>query len=463
VELAFASATELAGLVRRGEVSPVELVEAQLRRIEALDPQLNAFVTVCAEQALASAREAETQPDRPFRGVPVTVKDTSETVGVRTTFSSRVYADHVPHREPAVVRRLRDAGFILLGKTNAPEFATLAVTESVLNGPCRNPWDTTRNAGGSSGGAAAAVAAGLCPVAHGGDGGGSLRIPASCCGVVGLKPARGRVSHAPYGGFADLPTYGPIARTVLDAAAVLDVMAGYEAGDPYWAPPPERAFAAEAAEEPRRLRVAVTTEPPIAVPVDPECADAVEQAAALLAELGHSVEQATPDWRLDALEDWFTTVWQVSPALFPVPEDQLAQVEPINRALIEAARRTSSVEYSRSMLALREAARRIVAFWDRYAVLVTPTLALAPVPVGWVDVEGEPWEEFRRGYRFTPFTPVANVTGQPAISLPLSWRDDGLPIGVQLIGPPAGEQVLVRLSAQLEAARPWAARRPPAS
>jgi amidase len=463
VDLAFLPAVEQADLVRRGEVSPVELVDVYLRRIEALDPELNSYVTVCAEEALAAARKAEAGADElPFRGVPLAVKDTSETAGIRTTFSSRVYADYVPRDEPAVVRRLREAGFVLIGKTNAPEFATLPVTESVLNGPCRNPWDTSRNAGGSSGGAAAAVAAGLCSLAHGGDGGGSIRIPASCCGVVGLKPSRGRVSHAPYGGFADLPTAGPISRTVLDAAAVLDVVAGYETGDPYWAPPPARPFETEVGQPPGRLRIAFTAEPPIDVPVDRACAAAAEDAARALADLGHAVEEGTPDWRSETVEELFTIVWQVGPALFPVPEEAAARIEPINRALIEAARQTSSIRFNRALLGLRELARRIVGFWDRFDVLVTPTLALPPVPVGWVDVEGEPWQQFRRGYRFTPFTPAANVTGQPAISLPLSWHD-GLPIGVQLIGPPAGEDVLIRLSAQLEAALPWAGRRPPVS
>src|SRR5712691_3850126 len=226
-DLAFATATEQAALVRSGEVSPVELVETYLERIEQLDPQLNAYVTVCADEALAAARTAAAEPaDRPFHGVPLPIKDLSETAGIRTTFSSRAFADYVPDFDVAVVRRLKEAGFIVLGKTNTPELGITAVTESELNGPCRNPWDTTRTPGGSSGGAAAAVAAGLAPAAHGSDGGGSIRIPASCCGLFGIKPARGRVSPAPYGDvLAGLATSGPITRSVRDAAALLDAMA----------------------------------------------------------------------------------------------------------------------------------------------------------------------------------------------------------------------------------------------
>ena len=258
----------------------MELVDVYLERIERLDPELNAYVTVCADEARAAARAAEDAPaERPFHGVPLPIKDLNETAGVRTTFSSRAFADYVPAFDAAVVRRLKEAGFILLGKTNTPELGSTAVTESELNGVCRNPWDPGRTPGGSSGGAAAAVAAGLAPAAHGSDGGGSIRIPASCCGLFGIKPARGRVSPAPYGGLEGFGTSGPIARTVLDAAALLDVMQGYETGDPYWAPPPERPFAEEVGSDPGRLRIAVTTTPPIDVPVDPVCTAAAEDAA----------------------------------------------------------------------------------------------------------------------------------------------------------------------------------------
>ena len=293
-------AVALAKAVRDGDVTPVELVERSLREIERADGELNAFVTVCAEQALETARGP--LPDGPFTGVPIAIKDLTETAGIRTTFSSRAFADYVPEHDVAVVRRLKQAGFVIVGKTNTPEFGVTAVTESELNGACRNPWDLSRTPGGSSGGAAAAVAAGLVPVAHGSDGGGSIRIPAACCGLVGLKPSRGRVSSAPYGdGLAGLSTHGALTVTVRDTAALLDVLAGYEPGDPSWAPPPERPFLDEVGADPGRLRIALAVEPPVPFPVDPACLDAAYGAAELLTELGHEVVETTPPWQSDDL------------------------------------------------------------------------------------------------------------------------------------------------------------------
>ena len=456
-ELAFLSAVEQADLVRRGDVAPIELVELYLERIERLDPQLNAFVTVCAEEARAAA--VAELPDGPFRGVPLPIKDLNETAGVRTTFSSRAFADYVPDFDAAVVRRLRDAGFVVIGKTNTPEFGLTAVTESELNGPCRNPWDTSRTPGGSSGGAAAAVAAGLAPAAQGSDGGGSIRIPASCCGLFGIKPARGRVSAAPYGGLEGFSTSGPLTRTVADAAALLDVMAGYEPGDPWWAPPPERPFAEEVGREPDRLRIAVTTTPPIDAPVAAECVEAARDAASLLERLGHSVEEATPPWRDFELFGGFMRVWQVMAALTDRPVELF---EPETRALIDSAAQLSAVEYVRATVMLRAASRRIVAFLGDYDLLLTPTLAQPPVPIGALE-DDDPWVQFANAGRFTPFTQVANITGLPAVSLPLARSAEGLPIGVQLVGRPAGEATLFRISAQVEQVHPWRDRRPPVS
>jgi amidase len=449
-ELAFLSATEQADLVRRGEVDWRELVDLYLARIDRLDGTLNAFVTVC--------REPEEPRDGPFRGVPLPIKDLQETAGIRTTFSSRAYADYVPDFDVAVVRRLKEAGFVVLGKTNTPELGITAVTESQLNGVCRNPWDTSRTPGGSSGGAAAAVAAGLAPAAHGTDGGGSIRIPASCCGVLGLKPARGRVSLAPYGGHEGFSTSGPLVRTVQDAAALLDVIAGYETGDPWWAPPPERPFAEEVGADPGRLRVALTTTPPIDAEVAPECVAAAEDAAALLAGLGHSVEEKTPPWADGRLIDLFMTVWTVIPGMREKPRELF---EPMNRVLIDAGDEMKALDYVNATQALRGWARRIVAFWDEYDLVLTPTLAQPPPPVGALMDPDDPWGNFEKAWKFTPFTQVANVTGLPAVSVPLFWSDGGLPIGTQLIGRPAGEATLLRVSAQLEAARPWRERRPP--
>ncbi|MCS7006097.1 MAG: amidase [Thermoleophilia bacterium] len=460
MDLVFLPATEQARLLRIREISSEQLVRTYLERIERIDPHLNAYVTVRAEEALAEARLADrTSGEAPFHGVPIAIKDLSATAGIRTTFSSRAFADYVPDFDVAVVRRIREAGFVLLGKTNTSELGTTAFTESELNGATRNPWNPERTPGGSSGGAAAALAAGLTPIAHGSDGGGSIRIPASCCGVVGLKPSRGRVSSAPFTSLEGLATSGPIARTVADAAALLDVMAGYEPGDPWWAPPPERPFAEEAVRPPGRLRVAATSEPPFPTPIARECRAALEGAAALLDDLGHEVHEETPPWREPDLMHAFLTVWQVAPALHPI--DDPALLTPLNRELLRAARACSAAGYARAAASLGAYARRVVAFWEDVDVVLTPTLALPPVPIGWQETAAGAFEQLLRNAEFTPFTAVANVTGQPALSLPLAWTSDGLPIGVHAIGPPAGDALLLRLAAQVEEARPWAQHRPP--
>ena len=459
-DVAFLPALEQARLVRERKLSPVELVELYLQRIERLDPELNAFVTVCGKRALAEARRAEAErTDTPFHGVPIPIKDLTETGGIKTTFSSRLFADNVPEADAAVVRRIRGAGFIVLGKTNTPEFGTIPVSESELNGSCRNPWDTGRTPGGSSGGAAAAVAAGMSPVAHGTDGGGSIRIPAACCGLFGLKPARGRVSQAPYGpGTMGLATSGPIARTVADAAALVDVMAGYEVGDPFWAPPLERRLLEEVGTPPGRLRIAVTAEPPVEHPVDPARVNATEECARLLEELGHEVGEAAPPWRDDGAAREFTRVWQTGPALWA--GDKLELLEPLNRALAEDAYKATSVELGQAVAQLQTYARRVVAFWSDYDLVLTPALALAPVPIGWLFELESPEKQFARSLSFTPFTPVVNLTGLPAAVVPFGLDADGLPLAVQLIARPAREDVLVRVCAQLEQARPWADLRP---
>jgi amidase len=448
-DLSSPDALALAAAVHAGEVSPRDLAEQAIARIEATNPTLNFLVTECFERALASE-----PADGPFRGVPMLVKDLTETAGVRTTFSSRAFAGYVPPSDTAVVRRLKEAGFVVLGKSNTPEFGITCVTESELNGACRNPWNPEVTPGGSSGGAAAAVAAGVLPLAHGSDGGGSIRIPASCCGLFGLKPSRGRVSPAPYvSGSLELGQNAGLSVTVRDAAAFLDVLAGYETGDSHWAPPPGRPFLDEVGAAPGRLRIALTVEPPLPYPVDPRVAAVTREAADTLAGLGHDVVELTPDWRDDALLEWFATVWQIGPALYPVSDESL--LTPLNRFLAGRARATSSVDFARAVASLERFARRVLAAWDEVDVVLTPTLALPPVPIGWVFEPEDPWQQFVRGAELTPFTPVVNVTGQPAASVPFG-AVDGLPVGVQLIGPPAGEALLFRLAGQIEAARPWA-------
>jgi amidase len=430
--------------LRAGEVSPRELFDDAVARIETSNPELNFLVT---------AAEYEEPRDGPFRGVPMLVKDLTETAGIRTTFSSRAFASYVPVADAAVVRRMRDAGFTVVGKSNTPEFGITCVTESDLNGSCRNPWDTSRTPGGSSGGAAAAVAAGVLPLAHGSDGGGSIRIPASCCGLFGLKPSRGRVSPAPFtSGSLELSQSGGLSVTVRDSAAFLDVLAGYETGDAHWAPPPARPFLDEVGADPGRLRIAFTIDPPIPHEVDPRVVTVAREAADALAALGHEVVEATPPWRDEVLLWTFSRLWRVTPALYPVEDDALLM--PINRAFAASARETTSVEYVQAVTALQRLARRVIAFWDDHDVVLTPTLAKPPVEVGWVFEPADPWEQFARGGEFTPFTPIVNVTGQPAASVPFG-SVDGLPVGVHLIGRPAAEATLFRLAAQLEEAHPW--------
>ena len=444
----------------------MELVTEYLDRIARLDPELNSFVTVAGDRALEDAHRAQRLLGRdglpPFHGVPIPIKDLTETAGIRTTASTKTFADKVGEVDAHSVRKLKEAGFILLGKTNTPELGTLCVTESELNGACRNPWDPGRTPGGSSGGAAAAVAAGLCPVAHASDGGGSIRIPASCCGLVGLKPARGRISNGPLAGdtLAGFGVQGPITRTVEDAAALLDVLEGYELGDPHWAPPPKRPFAREVGAPPGRLRIAVTTVTPNFAPVDPVIEKETGDAAALLESLGHIVEEAAPDWVDADISAAFVAVFQTLSAYADIdPQD----MEPVNRALAESAAATSSLDYVRAVSALQKRARAIVDFWGSHDLVLTPSLALPPVPIGWLFEDDDPWAQFAKMALFIPFSPIANLTGQPAVSLPLCWGQDGLPIGMQLTGPPAGEALLLRVAAQLEEARPWAHRRPPVS
>jgi amidase len=464
-ELAFASATEQAALIRQKKLSPVELVDLYLRRIESLNPALNCFVLVAAEEALERARKAEEALARrqelpPFCGVPISIKDVLSTAGVRTTRGSRAFLDEVPDLDDNDVARLQAAGFIMVGKTNTPEFAIYPWTEPELFGPSRNPWDTDLTPGGSTGGGGAALAAGLCPASEGTDGGGSIRCPASCNGVFGIKPSRGRVSCAPRFGelIAGFMGPGPLTRTVGDAAGILDVLSGYVTGDPYWAPVPGQSFAGEVGRDPGRLRVGLVTGSPLGG-VHADCLAAAEDAAALLEELGHHVSPAELALTEDYVRD-FQTVWFASLASTEVPD--WSKTERKTREQAELGRRTRAADYLRALLALQRSSRRLLSSWEEYDLLLTPTLAEPPFRIG--TPERFPAAEMvKERFRFSPFTPVFNVTGQPAASLPLWWNDAGLPIGVQLVGPPAGEAILLRVSSQLERARPWQTRRPPSS
>jgi amidase len=471
-EFAFLDGTAQAELVRQNKVKPVDLVEAAIDRIERLNPTLNAVVTPMYDEARATA--AGDLPDGPFTGVPFLLKDILGTyAGVRMTAGSALLRDFVPDHDSELVTRLKRAGLIVVGKTNAPEFGILPTTEPHLFGPCRNPCNTERTTGGSSGGSAAAVAAGIVPMAHANDGGGSIRIPASCCGLFGLKPTRARNPLGPdfgdiMGGFV---AEHAVTRSVRDSAALLDATAGPDVGDPYWAPPPARPFLQEVGADPGRLRIAVTTEAATGVPVHADCVAAVEDAAKLCADLGHEAVRVTPELDVSSMINAFSTVWLAGCAA-TLDEVAMAtgqtvsadQVEPLTWAMYEIGRQRTAPEYIMAQQVLQAFSREIARFFEDYDVWLTPTLAEPPVPLGSFDSTPEnPLHGFSRAAEFCPFTPLFNVTGQPAMSVPLFWNADDLPIGTHFIGRFGDEATLFRLAAQLEKSRQWADRRPPVS
>jgi amidase len=461
-------ALELAGLIRDGQVRARELVDAALAQADARR-DLNAFTLLDAEGALATAEAIGPGDQRPFAGVPIAIKELNSVAGQPLTMASDIFGDFRPGYDDYTVRRLRNAGFIPIGRTAAPEFGIVPVTESRRFGPTRNPWNRDHTPGGSSGGAASAVAAGILPVAQGSDGGGSIRIPAACCGLVGLKASRGRISAGPDLGDSFLSVNGALTRTVADSAALLDVLAGYEVGDATWAPPPTEPFAVMAARSPKSLRIAMLTESPIGTPVQAESARAVADAAKLLGELGHTIEEAIPPgWESSELTPYFMVLWAGGIAGLtrwgagvtgrqPAPE----LVEPLTWMFYEQGIAISAADYVGATAGLQSHARRLIAFFESYDALLLPALAQRPLRIGELDTSGpDPMAEFQKAAVFTPFTPVFNVSGQPAISIPLFQGSDGLPLAVQVAGPPLGEGMLLQLAAQLEAAHPWASRRP---
>ncbi len=469
-DFAALDAIALAGLVRRREVLPVDLLETTIARIERLNPRLNAVITRLYDQARAAvAREI---PDGPFSGVPFLLKDLGTAyAGAPMMSGSRLLRTYVPEHDSELVRRLKNAGLIILGKTNTPELGILPTTESVLSGPARNPWDTGKSAGGSSGGSAAAVAAGLVPMAQGGDGGGSIRIPASCCGVFGLKPTRARTPLGPEVGdiMSGLVVTHALTRSVRDSAALLDATAGPDLGDPYYAPPQSRPFLQEVGMEPGRLRIGYTTRTFEGDEVHNDCVEAVHDAAKLCSALGHQVEEAAPVVDGERLRSAFTVLWAAGCAAFLDAYGQrtsrpvdLEQVEPLTRALYEMGRSFSASDYLVAVRWLQGFSRQIAHFFEDTDVWLTPTLAEPPVSLGTFEsTPGNPLAGFYRAFDYVPFTPVCNVTGQPAMSVPLYWNAEGLPVGVHFIGRYGDEATLFRLAAQLETARPWIGRKPP--
>jgi amidase len=462
-------ATELAALVRRGDVSARDLVQASLDRIEATR-SLNHWTLVDAEGALAAADAVAAGDERPFAGVPIAVKDLFAPVaGLRSAHGSHLLGEYTPDYDNALVRRLREAGFVILGKTQTPELGIQPITASRRFGAARNPWDPERTPGGSSGGSAGAVAAGAVPVAHGSDGGGSIRSPAACCGLVGLKPARGRISHAPDLGDNLLGTEGALTRTTTDAAALLDVMAGYEPGDATWAPPPQAPFAELARRSPGSLRVALALDNPIGAALDPECERGACEAAELLAGLGHHVEEIEAPWKDSDLAATFGVLWAVGVASAVRHGEAVtgnapsaATIEPLTEWLYARGKAASALEHRAAVTKLQAFARVVVSLWSRFDLLVVPALAQRPPRHGEIDACGpDPEREFDKGFRFNPYSPLFNVTGQPAVSVPLFHGDDGLPTAAQIVGPPAGEALVLQVCRQLEEARPWADRIPP--
>ncbi len=461
-ELHDLTALEQGALVRRREVSPLELTEHYLERAHRLDT-VGAFVTLTPDRARGRADGLDAGGSGgPLFGVPTAIKDLNLTAGVRTTFGSAAFADFVPEESDGVTLALEAAGLVSLGKTNTPEFGSPCYTEPDVAPPAVTPWDRTRTAGGSSGGAAAAVAAGLVPLAQGSDGGGSIRIPASCCGLVGLKPTRGRISgHPAYGDPVGLATAGSIARTVRDAAAMLDVLAGRRVGDPAWAPPPSGTFVSACDRDPGRLRIARFSAPVITdTPIDPACLTAWEDASRLLEALGHDVEDVAVPLPPEAVPV-FETCWAVLTALSVVPPEKEELLRPLTRWLSAKGRAVTGPQFGLAIGAMRRYAAGALTALAPYDAVLTPTLASPPVLVGAMRDDADPQADFDAQKAFTPWTSAWNVTGMPAVSLPLHWTPEGLPVGVMLAARPAEEELLLSLSAQIETAAPWSDRRPP--
>lgn len=464
----FSSALELAAAIRDRQVSPSEALDAYLDRVDRLDPQLNAFALRDDERARADAAAAtelvagtpaEELP--PFCGVPIPIKDLNGVQGWPTTHGSRAVPETVAAEDDPPVARLRRAGFVFMGKTTTPEFGTISVTESDRLGATRNPWNPAHTPGGSSGGAGSAVAAGMAPIAHASDGGGSIRIPASCNGLVGLKPSRNRITNR-VEAMTSASTSGVVTRTVADTAAALDVLAEFDRGAWNVAPPHDGTFLDEVGRAPGRLRVLVSAANPIGIAPAPDCEAAVRSVASLLSDLGHDVVEGEPRWP-DAGQflSGFLTVWSTIAAA--LAEVDPAAMEPHNRANWELATGSTAIDYARATMSLQEASRDFTPqFGTDFDVLVTPTMAITPPEVGWIwqGAEADPGAPLVNATPMAAYTAMFNVTGLPAISLPLHTSVDGLPVGVQFAAGPWQEAVLLRLASQLESAAPWADRWP---
>jgi amidase len=475
IDLSFLDATAQAELVRTGEVTPVDLVDAAINRIEKLNPELNAVIYERFDRARVEA--AGPLPDGPFRGVPILFKDLMcalEGEPYREGMRLLKDAGYVSPHTANLAKQYLAAGFVCVGRTNTPELGLVPTTEPHAFGPTHNPWKAGFTTGGSSGGSAAAVASGMVPVAHANDGGGSIRIPASCCGLVGLKPSRGRTSLGPDAGeiASFLNVELCVSRSVRDTAAVIQAVQGRFPGDPMSAPPPARPYTEEVGADPGRLRIGLLTHDPLnGNPIHPDCVTAAEQAAKLLESLGHHIEISSPAGLDDeAVLAQFGAVWAANAAYLvadfakrvgkvPGPDD----VEPLTWAFVEMARDIGGVQLINAVNEAQKFARRVSQWWaDGWDLLLTPTLGELPLPHGTFDSPPDnPLHGFFRAAAFVPFTAQFNVTGQPGINLPLHWNAAGLPVGVQLVADYGREDLLIRVAAQLETAAPWAQRIPP--
>jgi amidase len=470
-------AIALAALVRKGDVTPIELLEAAVERIEARNPDLNAVVYSMVERA---RRGVDHLPEGPLKGVPFLVKDLKLAIaGVPTSNSCKLTKDHCPDRSSVTAERYEGAGLQILGKTNTPEFGIMGITEPLLRGPCRNPWSTEHTPGGSSGGSAAAVAARMVPIAHSGDGGGSIRIPASACGLFGLKPTRGRVTMAPWAGEAwgGFVQEHVLSRTVRDSALLLDLTALPTPGEPYAQPAKTGPWLDDVGADPGKLRIAFTTDTLYAGQTHPECKKAVQDAVALLTELGHEVVEAKPEVPVeDMVRAYFRTV---SAGVAWFVEDSARTAGTWLFANI--GWKTTAAELIESEVIMQRVSRDVAAFFEEHDVFVSSSLALPPTRVGELYPDGaqalqlkalgalpiKPLLDFaletigKTNLAATPNTQLFNQTGQPAMSVPLHWTPDGLPVGTQFAARFGDEATLFRLAAQLEEARPWIDRKPP--
>jgi amidase len=469
-DIANMDATAQAELVRKGDVSAAELVEAAIVRAEKVNPGLNAIVTPMYDLARSSADNVD--PEAPFAGVPFLLKDLlAEYAGVPMSEGSAfLKGRYVPDHDSELVIRQKRAGLITIAKTNTPEFGLLPTTESLALGRCRNPWDPAHTAGGSSGGSAAAVAAGVTPMAHANDGGGSIRIPASCCGLFGLKPTRGRNPLGPF--YGDIG-YGiaaehAVTRSVRDSARLLDATSGPDLGAPYIAPQPERPFADEVGADPGPLRIAVTTTALNGAATHDDCIKATWDAARLCQELGHEIVEAEVPLDRHMIRGSFSYMWAAF-AGWAVEYWERVLDRKVSEGDLEPAtfayyRKSQEITAARYLLAVTDAqtlSRQMASFFQDYDLLLTPTLSEPPCELGVMDsIPDDPLAGMRRSADFAGFTAIANVTGQPAMSVPLHWNGQGLPIGLQFIGRYGDEATLFRLAAQLEKARPWADRIP---